>query len=248
VNGEEFEKRMRGGEAFSGLTVLDGMYIVVRVDGRSFTKYTERARYTKPFDENFSLRMVTAMRRLMVELGAVYGHTHSDEISVLLKPSFDLFNRRPEKLVSVSAGITSASFGECFDARLWLGVDLDRVIDYFSWRQADAASNGLASWAYWSLRKAGLSAANATSALRGADDAQKNEVLHGLGINFNDTPLWTRRGTAARWARIQREGFNPVTKETTTAERTVLELEAELPMRDQYRDWLKEYLLKELSE
>lgn len=34
MNGEEFEKRMRGGEAFAPITVLDGMYVVVRVDGR----------------------------------------------------------------------------------------------------------------------------------------------------------------------------------------------------------------------
>jgi tRNA(His) guanylyltransferase len=140
---------------FSDVRIPEGMPIVVRVDGKGFSKYTERVGFVKPFDSGFSARMVQAMRRLMVELDGVYGHTHSDEISILLKPGSDLFNRRAEKLVSIAAGLVSAEFRECFDARLWLGVGMHGVVDYFSWRQADAASNGLSSWAYWTLRNGG---------------------------------------------------------------------------------------------
>lgn len=238
---------MRGGEAFSRMTVLDGMFVVVRVDGKGFSKYTERMRYAKPFDEGFSARMVKTMKRLMVELGAVYGHTHSDEISVLLKPDTDLFNRRAEKLISVSAGLASAEFGECFDARLWLGVDRARVVDYYSWRQADAASNGLSSWAYWTLRNSGISKATATRALLGADDAAKNDLLHSYGVNFNDVPAWTKRGIGGTWLTTEKPGFNPVTKEHVTATRTVLQMNADLPMRQGYRDWLGLYLDEELN-
>lgn len=248
MNSKDFEARMRDGEALAQTTILDGMYIVIRCDGRSFTKYTERMRYEKPFDQRFSDKMVLAMKALMVDFNAVYGHTHSDEISVLLKPDTTMFNRRAEKLVSVAAGLVSAKFGEAFDARLWLGVDLARVVDYFSWRQADAASNGLASWTYWSLRKTGLSASNVTSSLLRASDAHKNEILHGLGINFNDTPMWTRRGISATWEREAREGFNPITKEVVWTERTKLVTCDGLPMRQGYRDWLKLYLDEELSK
>lgn len=247
MNSSEFEKRMRGGEALAQATVLEGMYIVIRCDGRSFTKYTEHARYVKPFDEAFSARMVSAMRALLVDFDAVYAHTHSDEISVLLKPDTAMFNRRAEKLASVAAGVVSAEFGQAFDARLWLGVDLDRVVDYFSWRQADAAANGLASWAYWSLRqKAGLSAAQATSQLHGASDAQKNDILHGLGMNFSNTPMWTRRGVAATWEDVKREGHNPLTGETSIVDRTRLVMTDALPIRQDYRDWLRLYLEERL--
>lgn len=247
MDSKTFEARMRGGEAFSGMTVLDGMFVVIRVDGKGFSKYTERMGFEKPFDAGFSARMVQTLRRLMVELGAVYGHTHSDEISVLLKPGMDLFNRRAEKLISVSAGLASAEFGECFDARLWLGVDAARVVDYFSWRQADAVSNGLSSWAYWTLRQDGISKAGATRALMGADDAAKNELLFSRGINFNDVPAWTKRGVGAHWVRVEKPGFNPVTEENVTATRTLLQVDSELPVRQEYRDWLALYLDEELN-
>jgi hypothetical protein len=58
-------------------------------------------------------------------------------------------------------------------------------------------------------------------------------------------PAWTKRGTAATWERVEKPGFNPVTEERTTAVRTVLNVNGELPVRQEYRDWLKDYLEKE---
>ncbi len=105
--------------------------------------------------------MVGTAQALLTELGAVYAYTESDEISLLLDPGFDLFGRSVEKLVSISAGIASAAFTQAtgepahFDSRLWLGTTVADVIDYFSWRQADAARCALNGWCYWTLRKAG---------------------------------------------------------------------------------------------
>ncbi len=62
------------------------------------------------------------------------------------------------------------------------GVGVADVVDYFSWRQADAARCALNGWCYWTLRKAGQSRQQATAALERASTADKNELLFGHGI------------------------------------------------------------------
>ncbi|MEV5746589.1 tRNA(His) guanylyltransferase Thg1 family protein [Actinoallomurus sp. NPDC052308] len=65
---------------------------------------------------------------LLTELGGRYAYTESDEISVLLDRSSDLFGREVEKLVSMSASAATAAFtlaaGEPvhFDGRVWVGA------------------------------------------------------------------------------------------------------------------------------
>jgi tRNA(His) 5'-end guanylyltransferase len=139
----ELEARMRRGEYFHRLRVLEGMYIVVRVNGRSFSRLTERT-CEKPFDAKFHQCMTDVAKALLTTLQARYAYTESDEISVLLPRGADLFDREVEKLVSIAAGAASAhmslALGEAveFDARLWVGARRGDVVDYFRWRQADA--------------------------------------------------------------------------------------------------------------
>ena len=68
------------------------------------------ARFEKPFDDRFHALMVETAATLLQELQGLYAYTESDEISVLLPREYDLFDRELEKLVSVSAGIASATF------------------------------------------------------------------------------------------------------------------------------------------
>ncbi|MFD0850789.1 tRNA(His) guanylyltransferase Thg1 family protein, partial [Actinomadura adrarensis] len=137
----DLESRMREREWFHSLTVPPGAWTVIRVDGRGFSKFTE-PRFDKPFDARFSHIMTQVAEHLITELSGRYAYTESDEISVVLDPSHDMFGREVEKLVSVSAGIASAAFthaaGEpaAFDSRIWLGTGTDDVVDYLSWRQA----------------------------------------------------------------------------------------------------------------
>ena len=99
---------------------------------------------------------------------------------MLLRPDWDLFDREWEKTVSVSAGIASSAFtlaaGEAahFDSRAWLGVDAEQVVDYYRWRQSDAARCALNGWAYWTLRGAGQSAGEAERALNRKSFADKH--------------------------------------------------------------------------
>jgi tRNA(His) guanylyltransferase len=191
---DEFEARMRSLEYFHSLRLLPHVWTVIRLDGRAFTRFTE-ARFGKPFDARFHGAMVETARALLAEMSALYAYTESDEISLLFRPEWDFFDRELEKIVSLSAGMASAAFtqalGEAahFDSRVWLGATPPLVVDYFRWRQADAARCALNGWCYWTLRKAGHGAAEATAALEGSSLAAKNELLFQHGVNFNDLPL-----------------------------------------------------------
>ncbi len=106
---DEFEKKMRALEYFHGVRLLPGVWAVVRVDGHSFSRFTS-ARFEKPFDERFHDLMVQTTKLLLEQIGGIYAYTESDEISLLLPPSWDLFDREHEKVVSLSAGVASSAF------------------------------------------------------------------------------------------------------------------------------------------
>ena len=238
--GDRSAAQQRRREWFHGLSVPPGLWTIVRVDGRSFSKLTE-ASYRKPYDERLRDTMLAAAQPLVEELGGRYGYTQSDEISVLLGPDTDLFGRGVEKLVSISAGIASAAFTAAagapavFDSRLWIGADREDVIDYFCWRQADAARSALNTWCYWTLRAGGADARAATTALDGLGTAAKNELLHRHGISFNEVPGWQRRGIGLRWQWVDRPGWNPLEQREARARQRRLSTDQELPIKDAYR-------------
>lgn len=238
---------MRQGEMFHALRLPPNAWTVIRVDGRSFSRYTE-SRFEKPFDARFRDLMLTSARALATELNALYTYTESDEISLLLPRNWSLFDREVEKAVSVSAGIASAAFsfaaGECahFDARIWVGATDADVVDYFRWRQSDATRCALNGWVYWTLRKEGADVAEATKAMERQSVAWKNETLFERGINFNELPLWQRRGVGLRWEVYEVPATNPQTGEPVLAQRRRLVEDAELPMREAYGEYLQEML------
>jgi len=244
---ENLDTRMRTGEAFHSLRVPPGVFIIVRVDGRSFSKLTERIT-EKPFDARFHGWMVEAAKGLLSSLQATYAYTESDEISLLLPRDADLFDREVEKLVSISAARAAAVFslacGQAveFDARLWVGGREQDVVDYFAWRQADATRCALNGWCYWALRKEGKSAREATGVLEGATVAKKNDLLHARRVNFNQVPAWQRLGSGLFWETYTKEGFNPKTKETTVATRRRIAVDSELPMKDAYTAYVRRFL------
>jgi tRNA(His) guanylyltransferase len=247
MNPDDFEQRMRALEYFHDLRVLPGTWPVLRLDGRSFSRLTE-ARFEKPFDPRFSDLMCRTTEALVTELGAVYGYTESDEISLLLPCGSDVFDRSVEKLVSIAASIAGGTFSLAlgaaaqFDCRVWVGARSALVVDYFRWRQADAARCALNGWAYWTLRKAGQTVEDATAELRGRSIAYKNELLFANGINFNDVPAWQKRGTGLYWESFAKEGFNPKTGHTVTAARRRLKIDRELPLANEYDQFVTAFL------
>lgn len=241
MNPKDFEKQMRALEVYHGTKVPPGAFPIIRVDGRGFSKLTLDCGLTKPFDVTFHNWMLTVTQELVEQLGGVYGYTESDEISILLPKDTQFFDREVEKLVSTSAGIASSVFTfisgvmATFDARVIVASNEGLVTDYFRWRQADAVRCALNGMAYWTMRQVDeLSASKATSAMKGKGVAWKNEYLFQRGINFNDLPGWQKRGTGVYWAEYQKEGFNPITKQSVTVNRRELCVDENLKEGDAY--------------
>jgi tRNA(His) 5'-end guanylyltransferase len=248
---DDLDVQMRVYETVHDQYVLPGLYMVARLDGRSFTRLTkEEHAFAAPFDERFRDMMVETTEHLMTSTGFrfLYGYTESDEISLLFSPEEDRFNRKLRKLLSNLAGEASSKFSlllgavAVFDCRISQLPTIELVIDYFRWRNEDAHRNALNAHCYWCLRRDGSSVAEATSRLDGLSVADKNELLFQNGINFNDLPLWQRRGIGLAWESYERPSTNPKTGEPTKAVRRRLGRLLELPMKDAYSTFLRELL------
>ena len=244
---DELDVKMRVFETAHDLSVLPQMYMVARIDGRSFTRLTKEVHaFEAPFDVRMRDLMLATTERLMdCGFRIVYGYTQSDEISLLFHPAEDVFGRKTRKYNSVLAGEASAAFSlllgdvACFDCRIVELPNLALVCDYFRWRNEDAHRNALNGHCYWALRKSGKSAKAATGILSGMSVAQKNELLFQRGTNFNDVPNWQKRGVGLYWEEYEKQALNPKTGETVSVTRRRIKRDLELPMREEYSAFIR---------
>ena len=238
----ELDKKMRIYEASNDRCVLPGIYMVARIDGRSFTNLTkEKQKFEAPFDQRFRDMMVETVKRLMqCGFNVVYGYTQSDEISLLFDLSDTTFQRKERKLNSILAGEASAKFSlelgdlAAFDCRISQLPSKSLVIDYFRWRNEDACRNALNSYCYWISREEGLSPAKATSLLKGTSFGDKNEFLFKRGINFNDLPTWQKRGIGVYWETCEKPMPNSDSGSPIELTKRQLKVNFDLPMKDAY--------------
>jgi tRNA(His) 5'-end guanylyltransferase len=250
VKFDELDAKMRVFETAHDFIVLPGVFMVARLDGRSFTKLTkETHQFEAPFDVRVRDMMLATIEHL-TNCGPrfVYAYTQSDEISLLFHRDDGSFNRKTRKLNSVLAGEASAKFSlllgdvACFDSRISELATEDQVVDYFRWRNEDAHRNALSAHCYWLLRRQNLSEREASDRLLRLGTADKNELLFQAGINFNDLPSWQKRGSGVWWRGEEKVGMNPKTGEQVTTTRRRLHRELELPMRDAYDEFIRNRL------
>lgn len=244
---DELDRNMRVFETTHDFSVLPGIYIVARIDGRNFTRLTKDVHhFAAPYDEQFRDYMVATTQHLMqCGFRVIYGYTQSDEISLLFHRDDTTFDRKVRKLNSVLAGEASAKFSvllgdvASFDCRVSQLPLLDHVVDYFRWRHEDAHRNALNAHCYWMLRKQGQTVAEATAALHKRSVAQKNELLFQHNINFNQIPNWQKRGVGLVWDVQEQPAVNPQTGEAVLARRRYLKVKLDLPMKDEYGTFIQ---------
>ncbi|PTX98685.1 guanylyltransferase [Spartobacteria bacterium LR76] len=244
---DDLDKKLRVFETSHDCYVLPGIYMVARLDGRGFTRLAREVHHFEaPFDTRFRDCMIFTTEHLMnCGFRVIYGYTQSDEISLLLHREEGLFRRKLRKLVSVLAGEASAAFSSrlgsiaCLDCRISQLPSPETVVEYFRWRQEDAMRNALNAYCYWTLRKESFSMEKATTALLGLGIAEKNELLSQRGIDFNETPLWQRRGVGVYWDTVRMEGQNRQTGLPTQYSRRRLKVDLDLPMGEEYETLLE---------
>ena len=176
-------------------------YVVVRIDGRAFHKFTEGL--PRPYCRPLADALDSAALHLCREMiGCRLGYGQSDEYSFLLSdcggPDEPLwFDGNLQKIVSVSASIFTAAFqrafgGEklaTFDARVMVIAQRREVEQYLLWRQLDASANSLNMLA---------SAFYTHQELVGKSNAEKHELLRVKGVNWAMEPADFKRGRMVR--------------------------------------------------
>ena len=245
----DLDTKMRVYETAHDHCVMPNMYIIARIDGRSFTRLTKEIhKFKTPFDEKMRDMMSKTVEHLMAcGFKIVYGYTQSDEISLLFAKDDNTFHRKERKINSILAGETSAKFSlllgdlGAFDCRVIQLPSVELVENYFRWRQEDAKRNALNGHCYWTLRDEGKSGKKASNILDKLNVSQKNELLFSKGVNFNDVPSWQKRGVGVYWEEYEKKAFNPKTNKKVMATRRRLKVDYELPIKDEYGLFMRRF-------
>jgi tRNA(His) 5'-end guanylyltransferase len=169
----------------------------------------------KPFDEDLTEAFWEASKFLAKNVaGAQLVYHQSDEISLLITnyekhTTQSWFGNVQSKIESVCASLVTAKFNEVmrakypekelalFDARARI-YPPHEVVNYFIWRQQDATKNSVsmvaqANFSHGSLQK-----------LNGSEMQEK--LFQEKGINWNDLPVWQKRGVCIKRMEFQRNG------------------------------------------
>ncbi|EGX48386.1 hypothetical protein AOL_s00080g15 [Orbilia oligospora ATCC 24927] len=196
--------------------LLPNTYIIIRIDGRSFHRFTTLHSFTKPNDSRALSLMNAAAVAVFHDLGGevisiAYGV--SDEFSFVLRKECNLFERREAKLVSTIVSIFTAYYISLwstyfpseplkrplptFDGRAVCYPTIVNVRDYLSWRQADCHINNLYNTTFWTLiLKGGMTPQEAEKELMGTLAKDKNEILWSrFGVNYNNEQEMFKKGS-----------------------------------------------------
>lgn len=252
---DTFDASMRVFETRMNERVLADDYVVLRLDGRGFTKMTKEVlNFTRPFDDRFHLAMVQTCEHLMTTgMDVTLCYTQSDEISLLLKPSKLPFGGKTRKLNSVFAGEASARFSlaldylASFDCRVIPLPKDQHVVDYFRWRAEDAKRNGLTAFCYWGLRAQGKTAAQADAVLHQMPTLKKHALLAGLGIDFESEPDWKRLGEFLVWKTVPHTGKDPRTGTNVETSRRRLQWLNPTPQGKEISELVQPLLMTEVQ-
>lgn len=142
-------------------------WIVIRLDGKCFHKFSDDHEFTKPNDLRALKLMNYAAFTVMKEFhDLLIGFGQSDEYSFVFKKNSNLYKRRAAKLLTTINSKFSSSyvffwekfFGAeklkyppTFDGRIVLYPSEENLIDYLKWRQADVHINNLYNTTFWTL-------------------------------------------------------------------------------------------------
>ncbi|KAG2061055.1 tRNAHis guanylyltransferase [Suillus hirtellus] len=193
--------------------LLPDTYLVCRLDGHSFHRFSDEHGFAKPNDERALQLMDHAAKSAMIEFKDIMlAFGESDEFSFLFRKSTNLYNRRQSKILTTLTSYftscyvlywsqyfpdTPLRYPPSFDGRIVVYPTERAIRDYFAWRQADTHINNLYNTTFWALiQKGGQTATEAHATLKGTVSATKHEMLFSrFGINYNEIPERFKKGS-----------------------------------------------------
>lgn len=191
---------------------LPNCWIVVRIDGKGFHKFSDVHKFEKPNDKRALDLMTQCAQRVMKEFAEIcLAYGQSDEYSFVFRKDTEVYNRRSSKIMTNLCSLFSSSYvfywhdffieplkyPPAFDGRVVLYPTNKNLMDYMSWRQADCHINNLYNTVFWALvQQGGLTPQQAEERLRGTVSGDKNEILfQEFKTNYNNLPPLYRKGT-----------------------------------------------------
>ncbi|KAJ1862653.1 alpha-1,4-glucan branching enzyme [Coemansia sp. RSA 989] len=193
--------------------LLPSTWLVVRIDGQGFTKFTAKHGFQKPNDTRalqLMNRAASTVMSCMNEIVLAYGQ--SDEYSFVFAKEARAFERRASKLATLIASRFTSAYvfywseyfvdtplqaPPAFDARVVV-YPSDRILrDYLCWRQVDCHINNMYNTCFWALvNRGGMNPKEAEKRLSKTLSSDKNELLFSeFGINYNDEPEMFKKGS-----------------------------------------------------
>lgn len=209
--------RQKDYEAAYDSTIIRRAPVVVRVDGRSFTRVCRKLQ--KPYEPLLLEAMAQTMFYVVCEMaGATFAYQQSDEITFVLRNDQSLdsepwYGNRVQKIASVTAGLATLAFNKAiqnldkkidlvgdalFDARVFALPTLSEAVNNLIWRQQDCTRNAISGTAQALLGKK-FGKKSALKMLHGQSVKGKLELLRTeCGIEFDEEfPSSYRLGVGA---------------------------------------------------
>ncbi|XP_076460784.1 putative tRNA(His) guanylyltransferase isoform X2 [Babylonia areolata] len=193
--------------------LMPNCWVVVRIDGKAFHRFSDRHNYQKPND-NRGLNLMTKAAQIVMDdfKDIVIAYGQSDEYSFVFHKNTKIYNRRGSKIMTNALSLFTSAFTmqwphyfgtqdllypPSFDARVVLYPSDLNLRDYLSWRQADCHINNMYNTCFWKLvQEKGMSPAQAQERLKGTLSSDKNELLFSeFNTNYNNLPALYRKGT-----------------------------------------------------
>ncbi|XP_051147981.1 tRNA(His) guanylyltransferase 1-like isoform X2 [Andrographis paniculata] len=198
--------------------LMPSTWIVIRVDGCHFHRFSVVHEFEKPNDLR-ALDLMNACAASVLEefKDIVFAYGVSDEYSFVLRKESQLYGRRASKLVSAVVSLFSSLYSmkwidffphsmmkypPYFDGRAVCYPSRKILRDYLAWRQVDCHINNQYNTCFWMLVKSGKSTSEAQNCLKGTQAHDKNELLDkqsGTLNYYNTMPTISRRGSCVYW-------------------------------------------------
>jgi tRNA(His) 5'-end guanylyltransferase len=225
--------RMKEYEKCYEFKVPNRSYVIIRLDGKGFSKYTKK--FNKPFDDILSNVMDAATIELCKYLTPAFAYTQSDEISLVFSTIDNIdaemvFDGKLQKLCSISASKVTAAFNKTM-LRLLMSFkytpeeimqklvtgdfpEIDAVFDSRVFVIPDIRE--VANYFVWRqqdcTRNSVSMAAHALlghSATMNKSSSEKQEMLfQEKGVNWNDYAVKYKRGTVIKNQEVFIDGPN----------------------------------------